>query len=495
MKDKILKLPTATLEEIEEARQTTQSLCPDNSEVLEIDTIAFDIPEGRYEITKPILFRPAIETLDGRIDWDDIKYPRNIYYKQNKDVYLPMVYAWLNTTVSPRTKVLRVQCSFAKLMHGDNLISTSEDTIPAFRKRMQKILAIMGVNTTDYAINEAILTRLHPAHNMLTDYPVSMMTEDLACSIVPRSMDLQERTFRNGGDILYYHNEIRELVFYDKGKDIERLENRPKSAICEDKYPENYDKYKEYLKDKNVPRMEYRLNDKEDIKNHIIKVSKKSERKKYEDGVKVKHLNGKLLQAILLYRLKKVKENIFALPAYRRSIDEYIWDIKRNNPDLSNTEIDNRLPAVQMLAEKGYKKTLAFLRSYLGDESKAQRKIDEAKALKVKGHRPDYIEEIENSLKTYKPLTLEDLAAETNTPKIKRIKADMFDFLTVEDAAQKLRCNERTILRYIGKGFLTAYKLGNGYRIRPQDLQDFIISRKVGTIGQQSGSEGKCPIT
>jgi len=45
--------------------------------------------------------------------------------------------------------------------------------------------------------------------------------------------------------------------------------------------------------------------------------------------------------------------------------------------------------------------------------------------------------------------------------------------LTVKQAAQVLGLSVKTTQGYIHKGFLKAAKIGNSWRIRPEDLEDF----------------------
>ncbi len=54
------------------------------------------------------------------------------------------------------------------------------------------------------------------------------------------------------------------------------------------------------------------------------------------------------------------------------------------------------------------------------------------------------------------------------------------EFLIPVEVAKTLRVNVLTIYSYIRRGDLKAIRLGRGYRITPEDLAQFIESRKVG---------------
>jgi excisionase family DNA binding protein len=49
--------------------------------------------------------------------------------------------------------------------------------------------------------------------------------------------------------------------------------------------------------------------------------------------------------------------------------------------------------------------------------------------------------------------------------------------LTIKDVAELCRVSTRTVRRWIDDGTLTAAKLGAQWRIRPRDLEHFILDR------------------
>lgn len=53
------------------------------------------------------------------------------------------------------------------------------------------------------------------------------------------------------------------------------------------------------------------------------------------------------------------------------------------------------------------------------------------------------------------------------------------EFLTVEQIAELLQVHWQTVLNYIKSGKLCAIKLGKGYRIDQQSLEDFIKNNKT----------------
>lgn len=52
-------------------------------------------------------------------------------------------------------------------------------------------------------------------------------------------------------------------------------------------------------------------------------------------------------------------------------------------------------------------------------------------------------------------------------------------FLTVPEVSEKLRVHWQSTLSYIKGGQLKAYKIGKGYKIKEQDLLDFIDKKST----------------
>ena len=59
------------------------------------------------------------------------------------------------------------------------------------------------------------------------------------------------------------------------------------------------------------------------------------------------------------------------------------------------------------------------------------------------------------------------------------------EYLTVEQIARELGVNEETVLRWIRKRLLKAYKLGRDYRVRREDYQEFLDERYTGNIDDE----------
>ena len=63
--------------------------------------------------------------------------------------------------------------------------------------------------------------------------------------------------------------------------------------------------------------------------------------------------------------------------------------------------------------------------------------------------------------------------------------------LTVEEVAERMRVNEKTVRNWIASGELLAFPIGKrGYRISETDLHNFVEGRKQ-RLQRQSGDDEK----
>ena len=60
----------------------------------------------------------------------------------------------------------------------------------------------------------------------------------------------------------------------------------------------------------------------------------------------------------------------------------------------------------------------------------------------------------------------------------------MSEFYTIKEAADLLGVSPFTLRRYIKKGNLEAYAIGDGWRIKKDDLEKFVSNSKVKFKGE-----------
>lgn len=59
------------------------------------------------------------------------------------------------------------------------------------------------------------------------------------------------------------------------------------------------------------------------------------------------------------------------------------------------------------------------------------------------------------------------------------------EYLTVEQIAQELGLSEETVLRWIRRRDLKAYRLGKTYRVTKKDYQEFLDQRYTGKLDEE----------
>jgi putative molybdopterin biosynthesis protein len=63
---------------------------------------------------------------------------------------------------------------------------------------------------------------------------------------------------------------------------------------------------------------------------------------------------------------------------------------------------------------------------------------------------------------------------------------EQYTFLTPQEVSDLLRVSVQTVRRWIKEGGLPAYKVGRGWRIREQDLNDWLSQQR--STGEADGS-------
>ncbi len=446
-----------------------------------IDTLCFDIREGEYIINDPDKFSPSARILEykPRELCGQRIYPQNIL-SASKDVYYPQVRLYEETYTRVRRVNLHVECSIPKFLKGENLFSIREEEKQNFALKMAGVLSEMGVDVQPDTILVAPVKKLHIAHNMLMEVPVCMILDELSmASSLKYNPDTQKDVFKNGGECFHIHHKAYELAFYDKVRDIERLQSSDKMAIGEI-YNPNCTIYQTYLKEQhcNILRMEYRINTKPYVTREVNSALGRPAKAIVTVG---DCFNNALVQQILLKQWQKVEKACFELPVYRRDSARSLAEIMRRNPKKQDAHLWKAAYILQMIAEKGRVFVRNTLASMYG-KAKAKIMIEDALAFKFTRRRTNYIAQIGQELKKFTPLTPEVLSKKVIKSRMK-LSMDSTKFLTVKQMANILTVTSTTIYRYLKAGKLTFYKFGKEYRVYEKDFKEFLASCKVAKKG------------
>lgn len=444
-----------------------------------IDTLRFVVLDGHYEIKDTAQFSPSVDSLR----YQSFRGQKPAYLTvpdELSDCYFPQVFICKCKRMNKAYLDMFIECSVSKFLKGENLFSIREEQKEVFALKISQVLGRAGIIVSSENMINAPLRKLHVAHNMLSDFPVSIITDEIAMVDAWKYDPITEKdVFRNGGECYHIHHSAYELAFYNKVTDIERLKSCTKHAVDGEPYPNLY-VYQKYLngQNKHILRMEYRLNDANYIQKEVNTVLGRPAKKVVTVG---DCFNNKLIQQILLNQWQKVEEACFKLPAYRRDSTKLFAEIKRRNPKRQDAYLWKATYILQMIAEKGKPYVKNTLASMYG-KAKAKTMIEAALSLKYTHRQPDCIAKIGRELKKFTPLTCEVLTKKVKKSIIK-LNMDNTKFLTVDEMADILKVVPATIYRYLKAGKLTFYKFGKEYRVYEKDFTEFITSCKVAKRG------------
>jgi excisionase family DNA binding protein len=77
------------------------------------------------------------------------------------------------------------------------------------------------------------------------------------------------------------------------------------------------------------------------------------------------------------------------------------------------------------------------------------------------------------------------MAARPISDKCEDLECMSTEYLTVEQIARELGMSEETVLRWIRKKQLKAYKFGRDYRVKREDYQEFLNLRYTGNVDEE----------
>ena len=134
---------------------------------------------------------------------------------------------------------LRVEFSIPKLLYGNNFAEVADDDFTGIIKKLRDKLEEMGVYATIFQLRRAEVSAIHYSKNIILEefMTSSMIINELKKINLTKRLDLSNTDFRNEGNVLHYHANSYEVVFYDKMKDMQQSLTSEKRAI------ENYNAF------------------------------------------------------------------------------------------------------------------------------------------------------------------------------------------------------------------------------------------------------------
>lgn len=307
-----------------------------------IDTVVILIRESRFKIFKPELFFPSADKLLNPSYYMGGSYARATQnpskHELKKGKYKPRL------TLTKRYKgiqqyevTLKVEYSVPKLFFGNNFDELSQHDIPDATEKLRSVLNQMGVYTTINDIENARIGAIHYSKNIaLTDYTsTSMYLQELSKVNMNMKLDVNQTDFRNGGHSLKYRTNKREIVFYDKLKDLQQAKiSEKRSEETDNAIQLNLFDERKVPRILEILRIEIRLGDMKNI------------RKSLHDARIDRDLNYKSLcnedvaKAIVhTYWFDMRNRYVPALGASSLDQEDYLVMLIRNNPYVTKGKI------------------------------------------------------------------------------------------------------------------------------------------------------------
>jgi len=206
---------------------------------------------------------------------------------------------------------------------------------------------------------------------------------------------------------LHFHTNTRDLVFYDKMKDLEQAKVSEKRAIEKDNLIQMalFDEFPN-PKALQVLRMELRLGNPQEIKRTLSKID-------IETDLRFNLLFKKQIsQKMLQYFWEQIEESSQILNFKTEGVFELAESLKANNPDLKAQKILEYIAFLVLGREETTKRLRSFL-GYEGSPSANRKWYGIKKAIKSLKYdrRGNYqaLDEIGGSLVNFESTKLEDL--------------------------------------------------------------------------------------
>ena len=332
-----------------------------------IDTIAIMLDQHQFEIADHGRFSP-----DSRNLFEPPYYPfqnGRVVCVQNPSsadrqagIYRPRL------TLTKRivragifSITLKIEFSIPKLFHGNNFIEVSDRDFVEIIGLLDASLKDMGVVIADpyTTLPNAPASAVHYSKNVvLTDgVTCSMVLHELSKADMTRVLDANATDYRNGGHALRLHANSYEVIWYDKGKDLQKARTSEKRALEKDSHCQ-LDIFADRPKTSPLPeifRMEVRLGNRKKIRDMMARLNHPGE-------PLFKNLfNAALAQNVLLHFWQKTCDAVLLVSISLKSLTKAFHALRKDNPRMKPNKALQVLAALALIQEEGAQ---AFRNSY-----------------------------------------------------------------------------------------------------------------------------------
>ena len=373
-----------------------------------IDTIIILLSEEQFKITKPGKFYPNAEKLmsPSYFMGGSFAQARQNPIKQNLKLglYLPRLTLTKRSIGISRYEItLKIEYSIPKLLFGNNFDEMVQSDIPKSTKKLVSALKYMGVQTSAEEIMKARIGAIHYSKNIpLTDYTsTSMYLQELSKVNMNMKLDVNQTDFRNGGHSLKYRTNKREIVFYDKIKDLQQAHFSEKRAEENDSAIQlNLFSKVKLHKALEVLRMEIRLGDMHNIRKSLADAGIKA------TTTYIDLCNIEVSKAILQTYWSRIRESYLpVLSEHNMKPEAYLIALLSNNNQISKVRLLSFV-GIRTLTENIGLRDLRTLLEAFGYKG-WHKLINDLKKVNIP-QRNDLLSTIDKAITSFAPLKLVD---------------------------------------------------------------------------------------
>lgn len=188
-----------------------------------------------------------------------------------KSAYLPKItiYEALNADRDEVLYTLEAAFSVPKLLYGNSVQEVSENDLEKVLHAFRTTLARAGIGIESNNIATARVSQVHFCKNVLLPPEIRMqeVLADLKRTDISKAVDITQKEFKHGGQVLHIYSQTVERVFYDKVLDATRPKGKRKDKGRVEKEREIIDRYG--LAHREIFRYEYRLKKNQTLKSDV----------------------------------------------------------------------------------------------------------------------------------------------------------------------------------------------------------------------------------
>lgn len=238
-----------------------------------IDTIRLTFYKGEFEIKNYEIFNPSAGMFYQLKTCK--KLAKCVCNPNKKELKRGEYFPKLTLRNIVQNGIIRlclfVEFSIPKLLYGNNFEEVANNDFEKIVTKLKEKLAERGVVINEAIIKASKVTMVHYSKNIeLKNCRSQFIINKINKINVPKRIDSTKTDFRNDGVAIKLHTNSYELTFYDKVADLKQSKISEKRALEKENHIQQ-DLLVDKLKNKEILRIEVRLNTTKKIKDVLKK--------------------------------------------------------------------------------------------------------------------------------------------------------------------------------------------------------------------------------